>query len=313
MNVRSVKPFVLAVVLLSSSAGARAQDGAGGAQGELRLYERATQIGTVASRVFRDAKGRVVKTIYYTGGGIEGPYSVESLREQSIRVTTYDDYDCPVKNETYAPGMKVTYTIETRCRKGTATPHITTARDARGVKQSETRHRSDDGTQTSLYFDDEGEHVVSIWGRTPADVDLVHGWGKEVAGFACGIAASRVRGRQSELSVWVTIKNIGHHNEVGLDMISPVAFELRDAAGQLVAPKANSDTDFDESASTACPSNEGRGVPSAGASQLLRSYALGERYDRLPPGTYSVTVKHCLSSKRQLVVSNTINLEVTGQ
>ncbi|HEX8128582.1 MAG TPA: hypothetical protein VF527_05720 [Pyrinomonadaceae bacterium] len=317
MNARSVKTFVLTVGLLSLSIGAHAQKKAedGGGQGELRLYDRATQIGTAANRVFRDARGRVVKTIYYTGdGGLHGAASEDSLREQSIRVTTYDDYDCPVKNETYEPGMKLAYTSETRCRKETATPHTTIGRNARGVKQTETRHEPDGRTRASLYFDDEGERVVSIWGAMPSDVDLVHGWGKEVSGFTTGIAASRERGRQTELRVWVTIRNISNREEGGLVMISPVAFELRDAAGRLVAPKANTTEAFAEgAATTACPDYEGRGVPRAGAAELLRSYELAEQYDPLPPGSYSVTLKHCLSSKRQLIVSNTIHLEVTGQ
>jgi hypothetical protein len=276
----------------------------------LRIYERPTQIGTVANRVFRDAKGRIVKTIYYTGGALQGLYGEESLREQSTRVTTYDDYNCAVKNETFEPGMKLARTSETICREGTATPHISIGRDTRGVKQSETRHELDGRTRTSLYFDDEGERVMSIWGHTPLDVDLAHGWGKEADGLACGIAASRERGRQSELRVWVTIKNISQRREDGLLMVSPVAFELRDAAGRLVAPKADFEEDSDEAASTACPATEGRGVPRAGASELLRSYELGERYEPLPPGMYSAIVKHCLSSKRQLLVSNTIHFEI---
>jgi len=54
-------PVTLIVVLLFASS-ARAQK----TKGELRLYERATQIGTVANREFKDDKGRVVKVIYYT-------------------------------------------------------------------------------------------------------------------------------------------------------------------------------------------------------------------------------------------------------
>jgi hypothetical protein len=93
-------------------------------------------------------------------------------------------------------------------------------------------------------------------------------------------------------------------------MVAPVAFELRDAKGALVAPNPAFRENFDEAASTTCPADEGRGVPFAGASQLLRSYELGERYETLPPGKYSATVKHCLSPKRELIVSNTIHFEV---
>lgn len=307
MNIRRVKKFVLTIALLSSlPVAALAQQEE--ARGELQIYERATQIGTTASRVFRDAKGRIVKTIYYTGGGLQSPSNEESLREQSVRVTTYDEYDCPSKTETYEPGMKLAHTLETICREGTATPRNSIIRDARGVKLSETRHNDGGGTHVSLYFDDEGERVTSIWGKTPDDVDLADGWGKEAAGFASGIAASSERARQTELRVWVTIKNTGHRREGELMMVSLVAFELTDAAGLLVAPKAGTVETFDEGAG--CPMGEARGAPRAGASELLRSYKLDELYEHLPPGAYSLTVKHCLSPKRRLIVSNTIHFEV---
>src|SRR5215468_9902756 len=52
----------LGLVLLVSIT-ARAQEAE--PKGELRIYPRPTQIGTVANRQFKDAKGRVVKVIYY--------------------------------------------------------------------------------------------------------------------------------------------------------------------------------------------------------------------------------------------------------
>jgi hypothetical protein len=64
------------------------------------------------------------------------------LREQSIHTYTYDDHDCRIKSESYEPGMKLSRTEDVRCLDGTATPRLTTIRDARGVKQAETSHNS---------------------------------------------------------------------------------------------------------------------------------------------------------------------------
>lgn len=279
-------------------------------KGELRLYLRATQIGTTASREFKDDKRRVVRAIYYTGGGgTEGPYVEELLREQSIHVYTYDEYDCRIRSESYAPGMKLTQTAEVRCLAGTAIPQFTIARDARSVKQVETRHTAAGGTRTVLYFDGDGEKVIAIKGDTPTDVDLTHGWGEDVSGFACGIAANREKGLQEDLHVSVTIKNISYRSE-GRLMVSPVKLELLDSAGRLVEPKAEYKNHQNEARSEKC--HGGWGVPFAGKSQWLPGYALGEQYDQLAPGKYSVTVTQCLSAKRGLLISNTIHLEVEG-
>lgn len=299
--------FVVLLLLLSGSVSAQVAD----QQGELRLYPRATQIGTTAMREFKDAKGRVIKDIYYTGGGggIEGPYLEQLLREQSIRVYAYDDHGCRIRSETYAPGVKLTGTAEVRCLDGTATPQLTTVRDARGVKQFETRHTASGGTRTVLYFDRDGEKVIGIKGDTPTDVDLLRGWGEVIGGFATGVAASRERGRQEDLQVSVTIKNIGDRSEGDL-MVSAVRVELKDSAGRLIEPKPAYKNRRDETGSEEC--SGGWGVPFAGRSQWLPSYDLGEQYDPLSPGKYSFTVTHCLSGNSGLLISNTIYLEVEG-
>ncbi len=311
MNKCRVKTGVVLVALLLLASGVRAQ--VAEQQGELRIYDRATQINTVANREFKDQRGRVIKVIYYTGGGggFEGPYSEELLREQSIRVYTYDEHDCRVRSENYEPGMKLTSTVEVQCLAGTRTPGLTTTRDARGIKQAEVKHDAKGSTQTTLYFDADGHKVIAIDGDTPPDVDLAHGWGKVSGGFACGIAANREKGRQEDLHVWVTIKNISYRTEEVL-MVSPVLVELKDSAGRLIEPKAEYEGDGNKIQSGACPTYMSQGAPRAGESDLLRSYALGERYHRLTPGTYSMTVKHCLPTMRGLLVSNTILFEVEG-
>lgn len=281
--------------------------------GELRLYERATQIGTVASREFKDNKGRVVKVIYYTGGGsFEGPYREDLLREQSIHNYTYDDHDCRIKSESYSPGMKLSRTEEVHCLDGTATRSLTTVRDARGIKQAEIRHTANGGTQTELYFDSDGDKVVAINGEVPADVNLTHGWGELLNGFVCGIAANRERGRQEDLNVIVTIRNISHDMK-GVVMISPVLVELKDNTGRVIERKPAYGIPKDDARSEGCPTYLSQGAPSAGRSQLQPGFTLGEQYDRLAPGKYSLTITYCVSAVSGLLVSNTILLEVEGR
>jgi hypothetical protein len=301
-----VKALVILLLLASSLSAQVAEQ-----KGELHLYHRATQIGTTAIREVKDDRGRVFKAIYYTGGGgMEGPYLEELLREQSVHVYTYDDHDCRIRSESYEPGMKLTRTAEARCFDGTATPKLTTARDARNIKQVETRHTANGGTRTVLHFDSDGEKVIAIRGDTPTDVDLTHGWGEEVSGFASGIAANREKGLQEDLNISVTIKNISGRREGGV-MVSHVKVELKDSAGRLVEPKATYKNQGNETTSEEC--GGGFGVPFVGRSQWLPGYALGEQYDRLAPGRYSITVTHCLSARRRLLISNTIYLEVEGK
>jgi hypothetical protein len=161
-----------------------------------------------------------------------------------------------------------------------------------------------------LHFDSDGDKVIAIQGDTPTDVDLTHGWGEEVNGFACGIAANREKGLQEDLNISVTIKNISDRSEAGL-MVSNFKVELKDSAGRLVEPKATYKNQENETPAEEC--RGGFGVPFAGRSQWLPGYALGEQYDRLAPGRYSITVTHCLSARRGLLISNTIYLEVEGK
>jgi len=306
MNARNVSGmFLVILLLLCRSASAQVTE----QKGELRLYDMATQIGTTAMREFKDDKGRVVKTIYYTGGGggINGPYLEELLSEQSIHVYAYDEYGCRIRSEHYAPGMKLSSTGEVRCLDGTATPQLTTVSDARGVKQFETRHTPSGGTRTRLYLDHDGEKVIGIIGDTPTDVDLAHGWGEEAGGFAIGVAANRERGRQQDLQVSVTIKNAADRSESAL-MVSLVRVELKDSAGRLIEPKAAYKNRGEVTNSEEC--SGGWGVPFLGRSQWLPSYDLGEQYEPLSPGKYSFTVTHCLSANRGLLISNTIYVEI---
>lgn len=298
------------IILLSFLVVSRGQVAA--RKGELTIYTRATQIGTVASRTFNDDQGRAVEVIYYTGGGnFEGPYREDMLREQSIHLYTYDEHNCRFKSESYEPGMTLSRVEEVRCFDGTATPNLTTVRDARGIKQAETRHTATGSKKTVLYFDYAGDKVVAINGELPMDTDLAGGWGVVFSGFACGIAANREKGRQEELEVHVSIKNISHDADAVV-MISPVLVELKDSSGRVIERKTayrkdESKTQFEE-----CPTYMNQGAPYVGRSQPQPGYGLGEQYDPMAPGKYTFTITYCVSGFPGRLVSNTIFLEVDG-
>jgi hypothetical protein len=313
MRNRRTKTAFLILTALLAGGGARAQE-TGDKGGDLRIYHRATQIGTTAMRTFRDAKGRVVKTIYYTGGGgglVEGPYQEELLREQSIETVAYDEHDCRASGANYAPGMRLLRTWEVRCRKGTNVPEHSAARDPSGRLVSETWHNKDGGTASSRFFGADGERVIAVDGKTRADVDLTDGWGETVGGFALGIAANRTGGRQEEMSVWVTVKNLTHAE--GVVDFAPLAFELRDAAGRLVEPHPDWAPRQSGPAPGQCPALGGQGAPFVGQTDYVATDSLRDIFRPLAPGKYTLTYKYCLSTTHLPLVSNTIVFEVRGR
>lgn len=285
-----VRAIRIAIVLLLLSVTARTQDDK--SKGELRIYERATQIGTVASREFKDDKGRLVKVIYYSHAD---PYT-NDFREQSTRTFDYDEYGCPVKSKTYDRKSKLTRTEDVRCVDGTATRSLTIARNSLGIKESEARHTATGATQTALQFDSTGEKVVAITGELPSDADLVHGWGNVAHGLALAIAANREKGSQQDLDVYVSIKNVG--NDAGMIMVSPVVIELKDSNGQVVEQKIDYRLNRNQTRANECPSYLQMAAPGRGRAQPQYSFNLGEQYERLAPGRYSMTIAYCAGSVR---------------
>lgn len=293
------------VFLLLLSISARAQERE--PKGELHIYPRATQIGTVANREFKDHKGRIVKVIYYTyGDGSMSNFREELLRVQSSRTSEYDEHDCPIKNKSYDRSFNLISVEEVRCSEGTSIPVLTIVRNSADIKQRESRHTETGSTQTVLQFDSTGEKVIGISGEVPADVDLVHGWGNVSHGFALGIAANRESGRQQDLEIYVTVKNVD--NDSWTTMVSPVLIELKHSNGQAVQQRASYTGKPDESG--ACPTYMQIGAPRAGRALIHYSLNLGERYDPLPPGKYSMTITYCVSEGSERLVSNTIQIEV---
>ena len=293
------------LLLLSISAYAQEPE----SKGELRIYHRATQTGVVANRQFKDDKGRVIKTVYYTQpGDLMGNFREELLREQSSTTSDYDAYDCPIKGQSYDQNRKLIRIEELRCVEGTATRRLAIIRDGQGVKQGEARYTSTGSRQTVLHFDSNGEKVIAINGELPSDTDLVHGWGNVLHGFALGIAANREKGRQQDLTVHVSVKNVS--NDAGQVSTSPVLIELRNSNGQVVEQKAAYKLNPHQTQFNHCPSYMQIGAPGRGKAQPHYTFSLGREFERLPPGKYSITVTYCVTGVPERLVSNTIEIEV---
>ena len=279
-------------------------------QGELRIYPRETQIGTVALREFKNEKGSVVKIIFYTQLDLSArPFREELLREQSIRTFDYDEHNCNIKTQSYEPPLKLIAVDEVRCFEGTATPSLTTRRSSHGVREAEIRHTSTGSRRTVLFFDHKGEKVVSIVGELPTDTDLANGWGAILSGFAAGIASSREKGRQKDLQLLATIKNVNNNDE-GV-MIAPIRIELTDEAGRVIQPRAGYATNpHGVGADGECPSHMNQGAPRAGRAQSHVGVQVDEQYEKLAPGRYSFTVTYCVQGTAQRLISNAISFEV---
>ena len=298
--------IVLSLLLLLSIS-TRAQERE--PKGELQIYPRATQVGTVANRQFKDDKGRVVKIIYYDyADGAARNFREELLREQSSRTSEYDEYGCPIKSKSYDRLLNLTAVEEVRCSEGTSTPLLTTRRNSSDITQRETRHTQTGSAKTILEFDSTGEKVIGITGEFPKDTDLVHGWGNGLNGLAVGIAPNRESGAQQDLSVNVTIKNVD--NDSSDLMLSPVLFELKHSNGQAIQEKMFHLSNSNKIESGPCPNYMRMGAPRAGRALILYSLNLGELYDPMPPGKYSMTITYCVSKELERLVSNTIQIEV---
>lgn len=132
--------FLAALLIFAGSANAQTKE-----TGELHLYSHSTQIGIVANREFKDTKGRVVKVIYYGSSESNGPFHEELLMERSIHTYQFDENDCSIKSESFAPGMILTGSGESICFEGTSQAKLVTLCNARGIRTTEIRNILKDG------------------------------------------------------------------------------------------------------------------------------------------------------------------------
>jgi hypothetical protein len=89
-----------------------------------------------------------------------------------------------------------------------------------------------------------------------------------------------------------------------------VLFELKHSNGQVIQEKMFRLSNSNKIESGACPNYMRMGAPRAGRASILYSLSLGEMYDPLPAGKYSITITYCVSQDLERLVSNTIQIEV---
>lgn len=267
--------------------------------GDLKIYDFVTQIGTVASRTFRDSAGRVSRIIYYTSHKLTAnkldALQQADLRPQSMELYYYNDNGQRRKLEKFDGNQKLTYIVwfeygpdGTLVRQWQTSPE--------GIKSSETRFASG-RKATEVEFDATGKHVVTMRGVVQPDIDLPHGWGDAVNGAACGIALTRERGRLDEIQVRLNLRTVPVSPPFQMGVVNAVPdarMLLRDAAGNDI-PEAGG-------------SRHSRQwhLPGTEVGHLVPGYPLAERFPGLPKGRYTLRVQLTVPDLGMTLLSNEV-------
>ena len=278
------------------------------AGGKLTIYGMMTQVGIVAKREFLDGQRRVYKTIYYAApqhtGSPTGPYFEKDLQARSVVVNFYDEFSCVVREERSEPPGRLASTIERKCVFGTAIPEQTIYRNHRGIRERQT-------TKTgTLHFSSDGKKVVAMNASLPQKTDLVNGWGRKEGGMAIGIAVNQPKGRQQELTIYQTTKNIDRSSDKTI-WISPLEYELTHSSGRVIPYRGTLNNRGQKIPNVEnCPGMYAISAPRPGTAQSGGPIALLDHYDPLPIGEYRFKMKLCVSGASQPLVSNMITFEV---
>ena len=278
--------------------------------GVLTIYEVASQIGTVANRVFRDSQGRLSKTIYYTAGPfrIRGPYTEESLRVQSVVIYKYDDQGRKWREEHYGPDLRLQRIKETAYQDSRKTIVWRRADETREyeIRYSETRAIS------HLFFDLSGRNLVGLYGAMPPDLDLAWGWGPSAEGLVCGIGANRTNAPLEDIRVYVMVRNLTQSpaNVATALQYHIVQMELRDGKGEWVPQNTDyirkRDRDLIRINRGTCEAIETIEPNHV----ICGEFGLQDWYDGLASGTYHLIIRRRASGGDFSLVSNVLVLEV---
>lgn len=284
--------LVLASMLLSVATTVSAQP-----QPVLHCYGTETQIGVVARREYFDARGLVVKEIFYRSGDRTGQRTCadDVLRVYTVRNITRDALGRSVlETEVSADGeVERVLRHEYPGNSTDASRDIWSAPD--GTRRYEIRHLQD-GRASHLYYDGSGL-VAGVMGPLPTDVRYALRWGTEVDGWSCGIAVANG-------SVYVHLKN-GTQKETSANFVDWFTTELHDGRGALVPL-------LPAFAATREARSGTRGIGRLiGPLEAANSaYGLEERYGRLAPGHYVLAVWHPHPITGVMLRSNTFEFDV---
>ncbi|HYW70428.1 MAG TPA: hypothetical protein VE961_05310 [Pyrinomonadaceae bacterium] len=262
--------------------------------------------GVLTVRTIRDRSGKVVREAGYlvTLRG-NPPFPEKDLQVQSVKVYYYDaagrvDHIAYWWFKTPAPSFEY-YAYDSSgqlARKWFVT--------AEGVRRYEIRFK---GSQQlgELYFDDTGKYLKAVRGHLAPDIDLPHGWGPASGGLACGIALSTERGPFNTIRVWVNIKNVSAAKVI-LPMLDLPTFELRDAQGKVTSrePWFKQRPTFMNNTSH----TNSQLLEEAEAGFCSPEYPLGNFFDPLPPGKYTLRVRQPIPERGVTLVSNEVTFVV---
>lgn len=268
-------------------------------RGTLECYATYTQIGTVAVRRFSDALDLIEKEIFYTSDDLT--CTPAKLRVQQTVTYERDREGRAIVAIHYDPGGRVrqTWTIEYDGSGNefyTRTAYGPDGRRERQIRQTMAGH-------TVLGFDEAGR-VAALDGRQPDDIPSALAWGEVVDGWSCGLGIPAVALAAGGGRVVVHLWN---HTDRDQSVAFSRAFEadLRDASGSYVAETPEYRAGEPE------PFGKGpRGLIEAGSARYHYAVDLDRRYGRLPPGSYTLRVRHPHPFTVATLVSGTVTIEI---
>lgn len=272
--------------------------------GKLRCYDLFTQIGTVAVREFFDAAARVEKQIFYDSLVWRDPTDCtpDKLRVQAVRTYVRDADGREVLETQYDREGRLGYRWVIAYHGRGRDSYTRTSLGPSGELRSRLRYRDDHHVE--LVFD-ENRRVAAARGPLPDDVEYSLGWGPVVDGWSCGLGlpATRVAGGGGRI-----VLHLRNHTDKEDSAWLTRAFEtdLRDEAGRLVPFTADYLAQEQE---LAADGRSGVSVESGGAA-FVYSVDLNLRYGKLPPGHYTLAVRHPHPKTAATLVSNTLAFEL---
>jgi hypothetical protein len=156
--------FLTITCLLGISASALSESGA------LEIYPRATQIGTIARRVFTDERNRPFRAIYYRAKFFSiQPKDDSDLVPYETRLYSYDEVGREVWMGEYSPELILRRSLET-LYDASGQLQARQWRDTDGIVRYQIRYAG--GRSVShLHYDATGSRVIKVQGEIPAWVD----------------------------------------------------------------------------------------------------------------------------------------------
>lgn len=277
-------------------------------RGDLTFYRSPTQLGTVAKRELRDVAGRIVETTYYVERpavpGVESrprQLTEENLTIQQYVLLSYDAIGRLAFLNRFGPDCRPLSISQVRYdADGKSEGESTIWFSRHGARIVEAWGTSP-GPVTGITCDETGR-ILEVTGPIPPNLDLPGGWGPELGGLSLRLIASRDRGRSSDLSLILSLRNRGDlegGRGITADANAPV--EIRDADGRVV-PRASAESD-------SRPCDAGGGL-NAREIVHVREYGIEEGWGTLPPGAYTAVARHCRPGNAEPLVSNPVMFTV---